>query len=240
MNLTFFEVQNKRLHSFQWPILKKRKAGSFTCSAALETNTKASCCHDFILKNNTCERQVNTWVIKGKMADTISCKNYIKQLRKTILFPTYISPNANLESFPIVLILFLFQSLLGTRSTTSFFIANKWFQRISEGSNSLATYMLQVHSFHNLNIQRILSAAPCAALTMCFYVCSNWCQTQQHKQRRWWVTAHLRLGTNVETIKCSVQLEWYSELWTDFDTDLCFCSQWKISLIVAACPQLSP
>jgi hypothetical protein len=66
MNLTSFEVQDKRLHSFQWPILKKREGGSLTCSAALETNTKASCCHDFILKNNTCERQVNTWVIKGK------------------------------------------------------------------------------------------------------------------------------------------------------------------------------
>ena len=135
--------------------LKERKAGPFTCSAALETNTKAPCRHDFILKNNTCERQVNTWVIKGeKMTDTISCKNYIKQLRNTILFSTCISPNANLKSFPFVLILFFFQSLLGTQSTTSFFISNKGFQRVSEGSNSLATYMFQVHSPHHLNTQR--------------------------------------------------------------------------------------
>lgn len=38
------------------------KGGLFTCSAALKT--KVSCCHSFILKNNTCERQVSNWIIK--------------------------------------------------------------------------------------------------------------------------------------------------------------------------------
>lgn len=80
INLTFQEVQNKRFHSFQSPILKKMKAGLFTCSAALKTKTKVSCCHSFILKNNTCEMQVSNWVTKvgqGNIKENKNRHNFI-------------------------------------------------------------------------------------------------------------------------------------------------------------------
>jgi hypothetical protein len=59
--------------------LKAKKNWFIHLLSSFKTNTKVSCCHDFILKNNTCERQVSTWVIKAgkenakkKITDTIS------------------------------------------------------------------------------------------------------------------------------------------------------------------------